>query len=92
MLNRGCRVHLIKVAVEVVNRWLPIEAKVTGATALQDERSVKQGECVGRGAMYRGADGDAPLAQAPHDRHHLQASHQLVQCLPFRRRMQGIIR
>ncbi len=84
VLGAGSGFHLFKVAVKIVNCWLAIEAKIAGATALQYERPVKQGECVGRGAMNGGTDGDAALAQAPHNSHHLQALHALVQNFSFK--------
>lgn len=65
--------HLVKVAVEIVNRRLPIEAKIDNLPALHDECAVEKGECVGRRAMDSSANCDAALHQTSDDRHDLQA-------------------
>ena len=66
--------HLVKVVVEVVNGRLAIAAKVDDPAALHDQRAVEEGERVGRRAMDGGADCDAALHQAPHDRDDLHAA------------------
>lgn len=64
--QESCAPHLLKVLVEVVDGRFSIGSEVDGAAALHDQRAVKEGKCVRRGAMNRCADGNAPVAELPY--------------------------